>query len=483
MLELLPPTVRLRDHRSGAELGHAALVASVARRAAAFAKAGLGISANVVIGHGEGSGFIVDLLAAWQIGAVVVAVPPSLTVGERLRVAVATRPALWIGAEETAGVRWLRPEAPAPDGTGPGRLALAAGVLDAPALVLMTSGTTSTPKGVVHSHRSLRARLALNLAHMGVHDLERSLAVLPMHFGHGLIGNCLTALAAGGSLTVWPDPGVDGFASLGQLIEDYGITFLSSVPSMWRVVIKASTPPRKRTLRRVHVGSAPLSVELWQAIADWCGTRRIFNMYGITETANWIGGHSLEDGPPADGLVGRPWGGVVRVRAEDGALSCEGEGEVAVSTPSLMTGYLDRPEMTAEVLHGGWFFTGDRGLIDGGGRLRVIGRRKHEINRAGIKIPAEEIDLLLERHPMIAEACAFPIDHPVAGEAIGVAVVPKDGAHLDVAEILAWCERNIRREAVPSRLFVIGALQRTERGKIDRDHVKAVVLGADEGGS
>jgi acyl-coenzyme A synthetase/AMP-(fatty) acid ligase len=101
---------------------------------------------------------------------------------------------------------------------------------------------------------------------------------------------------------------VAGFAILAELIDTHGITFMSSVPAMWRIVLRASPAPQKRSLRRVHVGSAPLSLELWESIARWCGTRRIVNTYGTTETANWIGGHSLEDGDVADGLVGRPWG-------------------------------------------------------------------------------------------------------------------------------------------------------------------------------
>jgi acyl-CoA synthetase (AMP-forming)/AMP-acid ligase II len=479
MLELLPTTIRLRDHRSGIELDHAAVVAAVMRRQAAFLDAGLTAGARVVLGHGEGAGFIVDLLAAWQIGAVVVAVTPSLTQAERRRVTAATNPALWIGIEETEGVAWLPPQTPALERAYRGDIAPRSAALDAPALVLMTSGTTSRPKGVVHSHRSLHARIALNLAYMDRRDLDRSLALMPMHFGHGLIGNCLTPLAAGANLTLWPEPGVAGFAMLAELIDAHGITFMSSVPPMWRIVLRASPAPQMRSLRRVHVGSAPLSLELWESIARWCGTRRIVNTYGTTETANWIGGHSLEDGDVADGLVGRPWGGMIRVVNSDGGFAQTGEGQVAIATPSLMTGYLDQPELTAKVVQGGWFLTGDQGAIDTDGRLRLIGRREHEINKGGIKISAEEIDLLLERHPDVVEACAFALEDPVAGEIVAVAVVPARPGALNAADLLTWCQTQIRKEALPARIFVVESLARTERGKISRNHVRAAVLAGD----
>lgn len=476
MLELLPPSTRLLDQRTSVEFDRPALVSAVAHRERMFIDAGVSSGMRIVLGHGEGVGFIVDLFAAWRLGAVAVVVSPSLTAAERLRVAVATQATLWIGPEATEGVALLPPQTPRPQDKSIhiGRGAID---LDGPALVLMTSGTTSTPKGVVHSHRSLRSRIALNLAHIDSSDLVRSLNVLPMHFGHGLVGNCLTPLAAGAALTLWPEPGMTGFSALGDVIDDHQITFVSSVPAMWRVVLRASSSPRANSIRRVHVGSAPLSVELWQSIARWCNTRRILNMYGATETANWIGGHSLEQGDVADGLVGRPWGGALRVATPHGRLTETGEGEVVVVSPSLMTGYLGQPELTARVVQDGCFFTGDRGVIDAHGRLRLIGRREHEINRAGMKIPAEEIDLLLERHPAVTEACAFALDDPVAGEIVAAAIVPARPGAVCAQDLLNWCQTRIRKEAVPARFYILSALPRSERGKVSRSQVRAVSTG------
>lgn len=511
MLELFPDTLRLCDvdldvdpdgggdggdvPSPGRAFDRHGLAMAIARRAAAMRAAGAGAGDNIVIGQRTGSAFIIDLLAAWRLGACAVAVTPTLTAGERARVAEATGARLWCGEAgqgtgEGSGKGAdlpLLPPAPAGLRSGPASVdearsdvlpaSCGASDPDAPALVLMTSGTTATPKGVVHTRRSLMARLALNLAHMDAGDLERTLCVLPMHFGHGLIGNSLTPMAAGASLTLWPEPGIAGFARLGEVIDAGGITFLSSVPAMWRIVLRASPPPRRGTLRRVHVGSAPLSARLWEAIADWAGTRRVVNMFGTTETANWIGGHSLEEGA-ADGLVGRPWGGAVRVLQPDGTLAGTGEGEVAVASPSCMTGYLGQPKLTAAACCGDFFLTGDRGRIDAAGRLRLIGRRRNEINRGGIKIPAEEIDLLLEGHPAVAAACAFALDDPVGGEAVAAAVAPLRAGTVSEAELLAWCAARIRAEARPQRLFLVEALPLDARGKLDRDAIRKDVLAA-----
>ena len=389
-----------------------------------------------------------------------------------------TAPRAWVGHAAPDGVATL---APAEFVTHAAARVQPVARLDDLALVMMTSGTTSRPKGVMLTHRAVQARLALNIAHIGHQDLAVALTVLPMHFGHGLIGNTLTALAAGAQLVLWPEPGPTGLHALGHVVDEYGVTFMSSVPSLWRVALKLSQPPKRGTLRRVHVGSAPLVASLWTDIAAWSGTNRVVNMYGITETANWIGGRSAEEGDLADGIVGRPWGGAFRVRLDDGSLAALGRGEVAVNSPSLMAGYLNRPDLTDQGLSGDWFLTGDIGEIDGHGVLRLVGRSKHEINRGGIKIPAEEIDALLERHPGVIEACAFALPDPLSGETVAAAVVTEPQAAVDTEAIRAWCETRIRREALPSRLFILDALPRTDRGKLNRDVVRDACLAAGNG--
>lgn len=476
MFGIIPSTVAVIDLRRGLRLDHAALAAAVAARAAELDAADVRPDARVALCHGDGPAFLIDLFAIWRVGACAVCLAPSLTAGERDVVAAAVRPALWIGPPSGGGVAALPPADPNASGP-PSALAGDRAGLDSPAVIMMTSGTTSRPKGVVHTHRSLQARLALNIAHAGAADLHPALTLLPMHFGHGLIGNCLTPLAAGATLAMLPNPDLAALGRIGALVDEHGIGFMSSVPALWRVILRMSPPPARGTLRRVHVGSAPLSAELWSAIGGWCGTRRIVNMYGITETANWIGGHDGSDGVLEDGLVGRLWGGTARLRGEDGALAERGRGEVMLATPSLMQGYLDEPALTAAALPGGWFATGDVGEIDAAGRLRIVGRLKHEINCGGIKVPAEEIDLLLERHPGVAEACAFPLADAVAGEVVAAAIVARDGAALDASAVKAWCDGRIRREAVPARLFVLGALPRTDRGKLNRDRVRAACIG------
>ena len=353
---------------------------------------------------------------------------------------------------------------------------------DEPALILMTSGTSAEPKGVVHTLRGLSARLTANIAAIGKGDLARALNVLPVHFGHGLIGNCLTPLAAGGALYLWTSPEVSELYTLAEIIDREQITFMSSVPSFWRLALRLSRRP-KVTPARIHVGSAPLSAEHWQEIAEWAGTDNVFNMYGMTEAANWIAGAVLDPHRAVDGLVGKPWGGTLAVLTDDGSIHDSGTGEVLVQGPSMMSGYHGMAEMTRAAFLGKWLRSGDIGRIDEQGSLVLLGRIKDEINRAGIKIPAQEIDLLLERHPDVVEACAFALADQVAGETVAAAIVLRDGlatggtggAGTDTEAIKAWCRARIRAEAVPSRLFLVERIPRSDRGKTARQKVRDLV--------
>ena len=467
----LPETTQLIDVRSGKRYCRDAIWETVCARAAALVASGVQRGDTVVVGQTEGVAFILDVFAAWTAGAVAVAVNPKLTPDEQRRVVASTGAKLWLGPVACETPLRLDENAQFDLSALVGR---ALG-LDVPALMLMTSGTTGTPKGVVHTLRSLSTRLALNIDAIGRADLARTLNVLPAFFGHGLIGNCLTALAAGGALHVWTNPDIAELRGLSDFVDREKITFMSSVPSFWKIALRMSEGP-KHPLARIHVGSAPLSLEFWKEISRWAGTRRVFNMYGMTETANWIGGASLEDPGAGDGLVGRAWGGSFGVLGEDGDVCQRGAGEVVLNSPSIMLGFHGMADKTSEVFHGSWFRTGDIGEIDAEGRLLLVGRIKNEINRGGIKIPAEEIDMLLERHPDVAEACAFGLPDPVSGETVAVAIVMRPGASGADDAIKDWCRQHIRAEAVPSQIFRLAEIPRNERGKIVRSVVREAAL-------
>jgi acyl-coenzyme A synthetase/AMP-(fatty) acid ligase len=278
---------------------------------------------------------------------------------------------------------------------------------------------------------------------------------------------------AGGDIVLHPT-GISLAKELGRLIDEHRITFMTSVPALWRMALKLAHPPSGQSLTRVHVGSAPLSADLWSDIVNW-SRADVVNCYGITETANWIAGASSKADGIVDGSVGKPWGGVAAVINDNGDIQPAGEGEIVVRSPALMSGYLGRPDLTTAVLRNGWYHTGDRGVVDASGQIRLTGRIKDEINRAGFKVQPAEIDRLLESHPAVAQACAFAVTDPIGGEAVAVAVRLVNDGHSTAETLRSWCRERLRREAVPEKWFIVDDLPHNARGKISRDAVRRML--------
>lgn len=460
LLDNIPHSMEIFDYRADRCVGHAEFLSLIEEKATALAKSGVKSRSRVVLGIQDPVDFLVSLFGCWQIGACGVVVNPALASVEQERIVATINPVAWLG---DISARFEPSVNADPAITGDAILGL------------MTSGTTGIPKGVMLSEAALQQRLALNIRHIGAASLQNSLCVLPPFFGHGLIGNCLTVLAAGGKLTLWPMPTLHELTALPEVIDQGHIGFMSSVPSFWKLAL-ALAPRPNRGLQRVHIGSAPLSIALWEDIASWAGTRNIFNTYGMSETANWISGGALEDADGQDGYVGKPWGGDFAILS-DGQIQAQGRGEVLVRCASMMSGYLGQPEKTAETLSDGWLHTGDIGVLNGAGALALVGRIKSEINVGGIKVLSEEVELMLERHPSIAEACAFPVPDAIAGERVGVAISCNTPGPLDKETVIAWCLEQARKEAAPKEVFVLESIPKNDRGKVVRIDVARQCLG------
>lgn len=448
---------------------------------------------RVFVLYGNKLEFFVDVLAAWHSGASLVPIDSRLTSFEIENLARAVMPRLLLvdsSAGATTHSRLTALGVKVLDTTAwdsAGDVDPAAGHIrsqahmDDEALMLFTSGSTGVPKGVVHTHRSLRARWMALRDILGVDAFRRTLCLLPTHFGHGLICNSLFPWLAGQDLFIAPPFSTECLMRLGRLVDEHQITFLSSVPSMWGLALKASKPPAAGSLRRVHCGSAPLSGHLWRQIQEWAGTKEVFNAYGITETGSWVAGTSVGDFVPEDGLVGVPWGAVVKIlkSAEphapfDPDAPCRaGEtGHIWINTPALMQGYYQQPELTAQVISGGWFFTGDIGLIDDRGWLYLKGREREEINKGGTKIYPADIDAVVERFELTKEVCAFAMDDPLYGQNVAMAVVLKEENAATVRALYDWMKRHLAEFKMPVRWYTVDALPRNSRGKISRKEVE-----------
>ncbi|MEP7305983.1 MAG: class I adenylate-forming enzyme family protein [Acidobacteriota bacterium] len=459
-------------------------------RLAYYQSLGMKAGDSVFLHYGNTVEFFIDLLAVWRLGACAIPLDPHLTPFEVETVARTARPrfSLWDGSPDRqvssplAGMDIIVAESPA--WSSPGRVpafdyrSLSGSVtLDQNALILFTSGTTHQPKGVVHSHRSLQARwMSLRFA-LGDTGFSRTLCLLPTQFGHGLICNCLFPWLMGQDLCILPAFKADLLMQLGTLIDQYGITCLSSVPAMWRLALKTARPPQSRSLQRVFCGSAPLSASLWTGIQQWSGTNQVVNAYGITETASWLAGTTLPEVVPADGLVGEIWGGTVKIlksgstaHPPGNAEECpRGEsGHIWVNTPALMKGYLGREDLTTQVVSHGWFVTGDIGFLDDGGFLHLSGREREEINKGGMKVHPTDIDMVVERFEHTVDVCAFAYEDALQGEDIGIAVVLEPNTTETRRGLYEWTLQHLGGHRVPRRWYVVDEIPRSSRGKVNR---------------
>jgi acyl-CoA synthetase (AMP-forming)/AMP-acid ligase II len=273
---------------------------------------------------------------------------------------------------------------------------------------------------------------------------------------------------------------------LGTLLDEHDITFMSSVPPVWRLALKMAKPPQSRKLERVFCGSAPLSAFLWKEIQEWTGTKEVFNAYGITETGSWVAGTTVPDFTPEDGLIGEPWGAVLKIlksaSTEKPPVLIEecapGEpGYVWLNTPALMRGYFGRDDLTNQVVSQGWFMAGDIGFVDDRGWLYLRGREREEINKGGMKVYPGDIDAVIERFEDTVDVCSFGYDDPLYGQDVGVAVVMKETSNEAVRDLFDWTKQHLAKFQMPVRWYIVDAIPRTSRGKVNRTNVAEVCSG------
>lgn len=462
---------------------------SVNSRAAHLHQLGVKRGDRVFLHYGNTADFFFDVVALWSIGASVAPLDPRFTAYEVEVLARAVAPSfsIWSSAPDesfAAPLQSLGVQLVDSVGRDAGRdgFAWRNGLprLDDDALLLFTSGTTGEPKAVVHTHRSLRARWSSQRERLGVEAYERTLCMLPTHFAWGLIGNYLYPWLSGQMLFIVPALRTDVMLQMAKLCDEYSITSLATVPATWRLVLKTVAPPKKRTLRRVSCGTAPLPSALARDIGEWSGAPEVLNVYGITETG-WIAGVSSLHLAPEEGLVGEPWGSVIRILDSAGSpaenpllalpLATDETGSIWVQTPSLMKGYFMRDDLTQRVVSGGWFCTGDVGALDDRGLLYLRGRDKEMINVGGVKVYPSDIDSVVASCAGVQDVCAFAFDDPLHGENVGVAVVLSARSAETVNELVSWTVTRLARHQLPRRWYLVDEIARSPRGKLVRANV------------
>ena len=444
-------------------LSYAELLAEAKAVAATLRQAGLARDEPLHVRVSNHPLDFVALFGAWLAGGVVVPV-------HRSSPALATAQ---IAARTLARLEW---DALAPDPIK--RLADAAppprAILDGGALIVFTSGSSGAPKGTVLSHRAFAGKLEANQSRLAFGAQDRTLLVLNITFSFGIWVALLTLLQGG---RLRPLEKFVPAQFLGQLHAE-AITRVAVVPTMMRALIldhPAAALARPSALRTVMIGGESLGKGLGDTLRALFAPADLVDIYGLTETSTSDFFLMPADAARYAGCIGRPAPGVrYRIRGDDGSPVAPGEvGELCISSPFLMNGYLGQPELNP-IDAEGWLATGDLACERDPGVVEIAGRRKELIVRGGNKIAPQEIEFALSAHPKVAAALAVGRPDARLGQRIHALVLPRDPS-LSVAELRAFLRERLDRFKQPDVLYFSRELPAGRTGKADRGRFAALL--------
>ena len=338
-------------------------------------------------------------------------------------------------------------------------------------LLMYTSGTTSSPKGVQHTHNTVLAEQATMPALIAGEPDDVSLVSFPPGHIAG-VGSMLRALMSA-SRTVFLEKWDPRRAV--EVIRDFRVTSTAGVPTHLQGILELGcTNGELTTLREFLVGAAPVTEELGErAAAAGIAT---FRSYGSTEHPTVSGVHTDDPRWARLRTDGRPMpGSVVRILDADGSEApTDTDGEVVVRGPEQFVGYRDAQLDDEAFTDDGWFRTGDLGRLDADGRLIITDRIKDVIIRGGETISSAQVEEVLSAHPAVSECAVVAAPDPRFGEIVAAVVVLKPDEQLDVDALrIHFAAAGLAKQKVPERMVVVDALPRTSLGKVRKAELRA----------
>ncbi|AYE93797.1 long-chain fatty acid--CoA ligase [Mycobacterium paragordonae] len=355
---------------------------------------------------------------------------------------------------------------------------------DSPALIMYTSGTTGRPKGAVLTHANLTGQTMTMLYTSGV-DLNNDVGFIGVPLFHiAGIGNILSGMLLGLPTVIYPlgafEPG-----QLLDVLEAERVTGIFLVPAQWQAVCaEQQARPRDLRLRVMSWGAAPAPDVLLRKMSEIFPGTQILAAFGQTEmspvTCMLLG----DDAIRKRGSVGRVIPTVAaRVVDDDMNDVPVGEvGEIVYRAPTLMSGYWNNPEATAEAFAGGWFHSGDLVRMDADGYVWVVDRKKDMIISGGENIYCAEVENVLAGHERIVEVAVIGRVDARWGE-VPVAVAAVTEGHLRIEELDEYLTERLARYKHPKALEIVEALPRNPAGKVLKTELRLRYGVGDDSGS
>jgi cyclohexanecarboxylate-CoA ligase len=341
---------------------------------------------------------------------------------------------------------------------------------DAVAQLLFTSGTSGEPKGVLHRNDVLMRAAAMEIEHLGLGGRDRIFIPSPLAHQTGFLYGLWLAIVMGVPQIVQP---VWNAARALRALNDWDGTFVQAATPFLADIVRAvdEGEPPPAALRIFVATGAAVPRGLAERATRILGTA-VCGAWGTTESC--LGSLAAPSDEPAKvwGTDGRALRGIrLRITDSDGrSLPAGEEGHFEVQSPTMFEGYVDHPEWTAAAFTpDGWFRTGDLGMMDESGYIRITGRVRDVINRGGEKIPVGEVEQLLSDHPSIAEVAIVAMPDPRLGERACAFVVLSAGATLDFERMKHYLDAcQVAKQYWPERLEIVAELPRTPSGKVQK---------------
>jgi fatty-acyl-CoA synthase len=344
------------------------------------------------------------------------------------------------------------------------------------ALIMYTSGTTGRPKGAMLTHLNLLMQaVSMIRTHRLCDADEVYLQNVPLFHVAG-IGTMPAPLLNGTRTVLMPTGAFDPGQTL-DVVEREGVTAMFLVPAQWQALCEhPEASAKSRSLRVLSWGAAPAPLSLLERMHEVFGHAEVVSVFGQTEMSPPTASLPDRDARRKLGSVGRHVPTIaVRIVDEEMRDVLQGEvGEIVYRGPTLMAGYWNDPERTAEAFAGGWFHSGDLVRADEDGCLTVVDRKKDMIISGGENIYCAEVESALAGHPAIAEVAVIGAPDERWGETPVAVVVPAGDAVVPPAdELRRWLRPHLAGYKLPTRVVAVYALPRNAAGKVLKHELRA----------
>jgi fatty-acyl-CoA synthase len=344
--------------------------------------------------------------------------------------------------------------------------------------LVLTSGTTGVPKGVMRTHRNVEMGCINGVLGKAQDETSRELAVVPLYYGSGR-GSIIGQIYLGGTVYVMPHFDAERAA---LIIDREKITAVALAPTMCNRLLKVPRLERFdfRSLATLRKAGLPFSRAMATEIIAKI-TPNIYQGYASTESGS-VSLLKPHEQLTKVGSSGRlVWGVEADITDQEGNVVPTGsEGEIRVRGPNVCQGHYKNPEEEAKSFRDGWFYTGDVGRFDESGYLYVVGRIRDFIKTGSINVAPREVESVILGMAGIDDVAVVGISDPEWGEAVKAIVVVKDGYAIDKSDITRHCKQMLAGYKAPKHIEFTDRIERNSLGKVTQEFKSRRFSGAAE---